>query len=74
MSILDNIDTFFEREHGYVFNQSQLDQLMHEIRRNAIDECVDVCNKLADLSTDCPTGNQFKHCYIFAMDRILEIR
>jgi hypothetical protein len=74
MSILDNLDSFNEREHGYVFNTRELNQLITEIRNKTIDECADVCNNLAELTKPCPTGEEFKHCYIFAMDRILNLK
>jgi len=74
MNILDNLDSFFEREHGYVFNKQELTALMNELRNKTIDECSDICNNLADLTTTCPTGDEFKHVYIFAMDRLRELK
>ena len=74
MSILNNLDTFFEHEHGYVFNRRELNQLINEVRANAIDECANVCANLADLTKQCPTGDEFKHVYLFAMDRLSDLK
>lgn len=40
----------------------------------AIDDATECCVNLADLSKPCPTGDEFKHVYLFAMDRILELK
>lgn len=74
MSMIDNLDSFFERDHGYVFNKHELNTLMNELRNKTIDECSEICNNLADLTKPCPTGDEFKHVYIFAMDRIRDLK
>lgn len=74
MSILDNLDSFFEREHGFVFNRQEISSLINEVRNKTIDECSDICNNLADLTKSSPTGDEFKHVYIFAMDKIRDLK
>jgi hypothetical protein len=39
-----------------------------------IEECANTCYNLADLTQPCPTGNEFKHVYIFAGDRIRDLK
>ncbi len=48
------------------------DQLIAFYKR-AINDAADCCADLADLTKPCPTGDEFKHVYLFAMDRILEL-
>ena len=69
----DKFNDFYEHEHGYVFNRQQLEQIINEIRQEVFQECVDECNKLADLTAKSPTGDEYKHVYVFAMNRIRDI-
>jgi hypothetical protein len=39
-----------------------------------IEECANTCYTLADLTQPCPTGKEFEHVYIFAGDRIRELK
>jgi hypothetical protein len=71
---IEKYSEFYEREHGYVFNFKQLEQLIQDVRNQTIDECANICCDLADLSTTPPTGDEFKHVYVFAMDRILDLK
>ena len=74
MITIDNYDHFYEREHGYVFNKKQFQQLILDIRNDTIAECSNICHDMADLTKPCPTGDEFKHAYIFAGNKIMELK
>ena len=69
----DQFNDFYEHDHGYVFNRQQLEELILQVRKEALQEAVTVCADLSDMTKPCPTGNGFNHAYIFAMDRIRDI-
>ena len=70
----DKFNEFYEHDHGYVFNRQQLEEVINQIRQETIDECAKVCFNLADLTKPCPTGDEFKFVYVFAGDRIRELK
>lgn len=69
----DNYNQFYENEHGYVFNRNQLETLIYDVRKDAIQECIDLCANLADLTAPCPSDGEYKNVYVFAMDKIIEL-
>ena len=69
----DEFNEFYEHEHGYVFNKQQLENLIYQVRKDAIQECVDVCVDLANKTVQTEYGTDFNFAYKFAMDKIRDI-
>lgn len=49
------------------------DQLV-ELYNAAIDDAVEICTELADLTVPSEIGLEFKAAYVFALDRIRELK
>lgn len=53
---------------------AELEKFAELVRQRTLDKCAQICFNLADLTKPCPTGDEFKYVYVFAGDKIRELK